>query len=112
MYASAQLIEGKALPWLGAPATLTFGQDIGHPFAGKSYVALPDPLSELARHQAHHLLVVLKITQSSQQEDILITASPQPPLICRLHKYTQNSVLQKWTQKLTVMSQAQKSVKA
>lgn len=47
MYTSAHLIEGKALPGLGAPATLTFGQDIGHPFAGESYVALPNPLPEL-----------------------------------------------------------------
>lgn len=49
----------KSIPRLGAPAAFTFSQDIGHPFAGKSYVALPDPLPELPRHQAHHLLVVL-----------------------------------------------------
>lgn len=47
MYMSAQLIEDKALPGLGAPSTFTFGQDIGHPFAGKSYVAFPNPLPEL-----------------------------------------------------------------
>ncbi len=44
MYTSAQLTEVKALPGLCAPATLTFGQDIRHPFAGESYVAFPDPL--------------------------------------------------------------------
>lgn len=45
---NAQLIEGKALPGLGAPAAFTFGQDIGHPLAGKSYIALTDPLPELS----------------------------------------------------------------
>lgn len=63
--------ESSALPGLGAPATLTFGQDIGHPFAGKSYVALTDPLPELPRHQAHHLLVVLqKKKKKSKQKYI------------------------------------------
>lgn len=56
------------IPGLGAPATLTFGQDIGHPFACKSYVAFPDPLPELPRHQAHYLLVILQISKGDVSE--------------------------------------------
>lgn len=39
--------RSSLLPGLGAPSTFTFGQDIRHPLAGKSYVAFPNPLSEL-----------------------------------------------------------------
>lgn len=39
--------DKSSIPGLGAPAALAFGEDIGHPFPGKSYVTFPDSLPEL-----------------------------------------------------------------
>lgn len=40
--------KALAVPGLGAPAALTFGEDVGHPFTGERNVALSDPLPELS----------------------------------------------------------------
>lgn len=47
------------LPGPRASATLTFGQDVIHPFPGKAYIFISYLLSELSRHQTNNFFMIL-----------------------------------------------------
>lgn len=49
----------RLLPGSCASATLTFGQDVVHPFPGKAYIFISYLLSELSRHQTNNFFMIL-----------------------------------------------------